>query len=146
MTAPGNTWNLRSKSSPAPAKAGACKGPLNLQNRNPAGRDCTEAAHAQLCHATGILQLPNDATPLRNRPVVMKVAVKNDPRRSLISEIKGYKAKAATNAGFPGAARNSASRDGRTGHARAKVGQRWSTWSFAPTSKLATATLDASPQ
>lgn len=71
---------------------------LNLQNRNPKAVEIAQKQLAQLCHATGILQLPNDATPLHNRPVVMKVAVKNDPERGPINEIKGYKAKAATNA------------------------------------------------
>ena len=108
---------------------------LNLQNRNPKAVEIAQKQLAQLCHATGILQLPNDATPLHNRPVVMKVAVKNDPERGPINEIKGLQGQGRDQcAGFPGAARNSASRDGCTGHALGESGLRWLHWPFAPTS------------
>ena len=77
---------------------------LNLQNRNPKAVEIAQKQLAQLCHATGILQLPNDATPLHNRPVVMKVAVKNDPERGPINEIQGLQGQGRDQcAGFPGA-------------------------------------------
>ena len=67
---------------------------LNLQNRKPeGGRDCTEAARATVPRHRYPVVLPNDATPLHNRPVVMKVAVKNDPSAARIHEIQGLKAR-----------------------------------------------------
>ena len=75
-----------------PAKTGACGTSSTSRTANPKAVEIAQKQLAQLCHATGILQLPNDATPLHNRPVVMKVAVKNDPERGPINEIKGYKA------------------------------------------------------
>lgn len=68
---------------------------LNLQNRNPKAVEIAQKQLAQLCHATGVLQV-TDSQQLHNRPVVMKVAVKNDPARGPSNEIKGYKAKGTT--------------------------------------------------
>ena len=68
---------------------------LNLQNRNPKAVEIAQKQLAQLCHATGVLQV-TDSQQLHNRPVVMKVAVKNDPERGPSNEIKGYKAKGTT--------------------------------------------------
>ena len=70
---------------------------LNLQNKNPKAVEIAQKQLAQLCHATGVLQVQN-SEQLHNRPFVMKVAVRNDPERGPSNEIKGYKAKAATNA------------------------------------------------
>ena len=68
---------------------------LNLQNRNPKAVEIAQKQLAQLCHATGVLQV-TDSQQLHYRPVVMKVAVKNDPERGPSNEIKGYKAKGTT--------------------------------------------------
>lgn len=65
---------------------------LNLQNRNPKAVEIAQKQLAQLCHATGVLQV-TDSQQLHNRPIVMKVAVRNDPERGPSNEIKGYKAK-----------------------------------------------------
>jgi len=70
---------------------------INLVNKNPKAVEIAQKQLAQLCHATGVLQVQN-SEQLHNRPFVMKVAVKNDPERGPSNEIKGYKAKAATNA------------------------------------------------
>lgn len=67
---------------------------LNLSNRNPKAVEIAQKQLAQLCHATGVLQV-QDSQQLHNRPMVMKVAVKNDPERGPSNEIKGYKAKGA---------------------------------------------------
>lgn len=67
---------------------------LNLQNRNAKAVEIAQRQLAQLCHATGVLQV-QDSQQLHNRPIVMKVAVKNDPERGPSNEIKGYKAKGA---------------------------------------------------
>ena len=45
---------------------------LNLQNRNPKAVEIAQKQLAQLCHATGVLQV-TDSQHLHNRPVVMKV-------------------------------------------------------------------------
>ena len=68
---------------------------LNLQNRNPKAVEIAQKQLAQLCHATGVLQV-TDSQQLHNRPIVMKVAVRNDPERGPSNEIKGYKAKGTT--------------------------------------------------
>lgn len=68
---------------------------LNLQNSNPKAVEIAQKQLAQLCHATGILQL-NDSEQLHNRPVVVKVSAKHDDYAGEIrNEVKGYKAKAA---------------------------------------------------
>lgn len=68
---------------------------LNLSNRNPKAVEIAQKQLAQLCHATGVLQV-SDSQQLHNRPIVMKVAVKNDPERGPSNEIKGYKARGVT--------------------------------------------------
>lgn len=67
---------------------------LNLQNRNPKAVEIAQKQLAQLCHATGILQVA-DSQQLHNRPVVVKVSAKNDDQRGMVNEVKGYKAKAS---------------------------------------------------
>jgi hypothetical protein len=67
---------------------------LNLQNRNQKAVEIAQKQLAQLCHATGIMQV-KDSQQLHNRPIVVKVAAKNDPDRGMSNEIKGYKARAA---------------------------------------------------
>lgn len=68
---------------------------LNLQNRNPRAVEIAQKQLAQLCHATGVLQL-NDSEQLHNRPVIVKVSAKHDDYSGEIrNEVKGYKAKAA---------------------------------------------------
>lgn len=69
---------------------------LNVQNRNQQAVEIAQRQLSGLCHAVGVLQLPNDATPLHNKPMVVKVAAKNDPERGMANEVKGYKAKAQT--------------------------------------------------
>lgn len=73
---------------------------LNLQNRNAKAVEIAQKQLAQLCHATGVLQV-QDSQQLHNRPIVMKVAVKNDPVRGPSNEIKGYKARGAATAQAP---------------------------------------------
>lgn len=73
---------------------------LNLSNRNPKAVEIAQKQLAQLCHATGVLQV-QDSQQLHNRPMVMKVAVKNDPERGPSNEIKGYKAKGTTQQAAP---------------------------------------------
>lgn len=73
---------------------------LNLSNRNPKAVEIAQKQLAQLCHATGVLQV-QDSQQLHNRPIVMKVAVKNDPERGPSNEIKGYKARGAATAQAP---------------------------------------------
>lgn len=73
---------------------------LNLSNRNPKAVEIAQKQLAQLCHATGVLQV-QDSQQLHNRPIVMKVAVKNDPERGPSNEIKGYKARGSTTAQAP---------------------------------------------
>ena len=53
---------------------------LNLQNRNPKAVEIAQKQLAQLCHATSVLQV-QDSQQLHNRPIVMKVAVKNVQQR-----------------------------------------------------------------
>lgn len=68
---------------------------LNLQNRNPKAVEIAQKQLAQLCHATGVLQL-NDSEQLHNRPVIVKVSAKHDDYAGEIrNEVKGYKSKAA---------------------------------------------------
>ena len=69
---------------------------LNLQNRNPKAVEIAQKQLAQLCHATGILQVA-DSQQLHNRPIVVKLSCKADAERGLVNEIKGYKARAAAN-------------------------------------------------
>lgn len=73
---------------------------LNLSNRNPKAVEIAQKQLAQLCHATGVLQV-QDSQQLHNRPIVMKVAVKNDPERGPSNEIKGYKSKGTTQLAAP---------------------------------------------
>lgn len=73
---------------------------LNLSNRNPKAVEIAQKQLAQLCHATGVMQV-QDSQQLHNRPIVMKVAVKNDPERGPSNEIKGYKAKGAAQQAAP---------------------------------------------
>jgi len=68
---------------------------LNLSNRNPKAVEIAQKQLAQLCHATGVLQVAN-SEQLHNRPVIMKVTAKNDPERGMQNEVKGYKAKGTT--------------------------------------------------
>lgn len=70
---------------------------LNLQNRNPKAVEIAQKQLAQLCHATGVLQVA-DSQQLHNRPIVIKVSAKNDDQRGMVNEVKGYKAKAANQA------------------------------------------------
>lgn len=75
---------------------------LNLQNRNVQAVEIAQKQLAQLCHATGVMQV-RDSQQLHNRPIIMKVSVKNDVSRGMTNEIKGYKARASANqaqAGF----------------------------------------------
>jgi hypothetical protein len=67
---------------------------LNLQNRNPKAVEIAQKQLAQLCHATGVMQL-QDSQQLHNIPVIMKVSAKNDPERGMQNEVKGYKARAS---------------------------------------------------
>lgn len=68
---------------------------LNLQNRNPKAVEIAQKQLAQLCHATGIMQV-NDSEQLHNRPVIVKVSAKHDDFAGEIrNEVKGYKARAA---------------------------------------------------
>ena len=73
---------------------------LNLSNRNPKAVEIAQKQLAQLCHATGVLQV-QDSQQLHNRPIVMKVAVRNDLERGPSNEIKGYKAKGTTQQAAP---------------------------------------------
>ena len=73
---------------------------LNLSNRNAKAVEIAQKQLAQLCHATGVLQV-QDSQQLHNRPIVMKVAVRNDPERGPSNEIKGYKAKGAAQQAAP---------------------------------------------
>jgi hypothetical protein len=73
---------------------------LNLQNRNVTAVEIAQKQLAQLCHATGVMQV-QDSQQLHNRPIIMKVSVKNDPSRGLTNEIKGYKARGTTSAQAP---------------------------------------------
>lgn len=73
---------------------------LNLQNRNQKAVEIAQKQLAQLCHATGILQV-RDSQQLHNRPIIVKVTAKNDPERGMVNEVRGYKAKAAMMAQAP---------------------------------------------
>lgn len=75
---------------------------LNLINRNPKAVEIAQRQMSQLCHATGVLQIGSEADvqKLCFKPVVVKVAAKNDPERGMQNEVKGYKAKAANGASF----------------------------------------------
>jgi len=66
---------------------------LNLANRNAKAVEIAQKQLAQLCHATGILQVAN-SEQLHHRPGVSKVSAKNDEQRGMVNEVKGYKAKA----------------------------------------------------
>lgn len=79
---------------------------LNLVNRNPKAVEIAQKQMSQLCHATGVLQIATaqDLHKLHHRPVVVKVAAKQDPERGMTNEVKGYKAKAANAASFAPAA------------------------------------------
>lgn len=74
---------------------------LNLHNSNPKAVEIAQRQLAQLCHATGVLQV-KQKEQLHNIPVIMKIAAKNDAQRGMINEVKGYKAKGGTTpqAGF----------------------------------------------
>ena len=68
---------------------------LNLQNKNPKAVEIAQKQLAQLCHATGVMQV-NDSEQLHNRPVIVKVSAKHDDYAGEVrNEVKGYKAKAA---------------------------------------------------
>lgn len=69
---------------------------LNLQNKNPKAVEIAQKQLAQLCHATGVLQV-NDSEQLHNIPVVMKLSCKHDDYSGeMRNEVKGYKALART--------------------------------------------------
>ncbi len=71
---------------------------LNLQNKNPKAVEIAQKQLAMLCHATGVIQV-NDSEQLHNRPIVVKVSAKHDDYSGeMRNEVKGYKAKAASNA------------------------------------------------
>lgn len=67
---------------------------INYDNPNPKAVEIAQRQLSALCHAVNQLQL---ASPdqLTNKPMIVKVACKQDPERGLINEIKGYKARAA---------------------------------------------------
>lgn len=67
---------------------------LNLQNRNPKAVEIAQKQLSALCHATGVLQVQN-SEQLHNRPIIMKLGVRNDPERGMQNEVKGYKARAS---------------------------------------------------
>lgn len=80
---------------------------LNLKNSNAKAVEIAQRQLAQLCHATGVMQVQNKEQ-LHNIPVIMKITAKSDPQRGMVNEVKGYKARAAANqaqAGFQGAPR-----------------------------------------
>ena len=68
---------------------------LNLSNNNPKAVEIAQKQLAQLCHATGVMQVKN-SEQLHNKPVVVKVSAKNDPQRGMTNEVKGYKARGMT--------------------------------------------------
>ena len=138
----GNTWNLRSKSSPAPAKAGAC---------GTGSTSRTATRRRSRLHRSAHATVPRHRHPAtaERRDAAAQPARRDESRREERSRARpdqrnqGLQGQGRDQcAGFPGAARNSASRDGCTGHALGESGLRWLHWPFAPTS-LATATLDA---
>lgn len=63
---------------------------FNLMNPNP---KAVEIGHAQLKEFATALGNPNakDSAELKNKPVVIKLAIKNDPERGAQNEVKGYK-------------------------------------------------------
>ena len=66
---------------------------ININNRNQKAVEIAQRQLAQLCHATGVLQL-QDSQQLHHIPVIMKVAAKNDAERGMVNEVRGYKARA----------------------------------------------------
>lgn len=68
---------------------------LNLTNSNPKAVEIAQKQLAQLCHATGVLQV-KQKEQLHNIPVIVKIAVKNDAQRGMTNEVKGYKARGGT--------------------------------------------------
>lgn len=79
---------------------------LNLINRNPKAVEIAQRQMSQLCHAVGVLQIGSEADvqKLCFKPVVVKLAAKNDPERGMQNEVKGYKARASVASGFAPAA------------------------------------------
>lgn len=70
---------------------------LNTENQNPKAVEIANKQLAQLCRATGIMQI-TDSQQLHNLPILVKVAVKNDLERGMQNEVKGYKARVSTSA------------------------------------------------
>ena len=117
------------------SQAGGLVGPAQPPEPQPeGGRDCTKQL-SNRANAAGILQLPNDATPPHNRPVVMKVAVKNDPGKAARSTKRRlWRQGLRPMPGFPSRRNSAEACDGCTGHALGESGLRWLHWPSAPTS------------
>ena len=63
---------------------------LNLKNPNPVAVKIAEKDLASICKATGVLS-PNSSAELHNKPVVLKVVVRQREGYDPSNDIKGYK-------------------------------------------------------
>ena len=63
---------------------------LNLQNRNATAVQIAQRQLSQICHATGVMQVA-ESSMLHNRPMIAKVAVRQEPGRDPSNEVKGYR-------------------------------------------------------
>lgn len=64
---------------------------LNLHNPNPTATAIAQATLSAICHATGVMRV-NTSEELHNRPMLVKVAQKNDPQYGPGNQVKGYSA------------------------------------------------------
>ena len=64
---------------------------LNLENRNPQAVEIAQRQLSALCHATGVMQL-TDSEQLHCKPVLARVAVRQEAGRDPSNEVKGYEA------------------------------------------------------
>lgn len=62
---------------------------LNLNNPNPTAVNIARETLSSICRAVGVMQ-PGDSAELHNRPMRVRVSVRNDPEYGTSNEIKGY--------------------------------------------------------
>lgn len=63
---------------------------LNIWNPSPKAVEIAKATLSAICRAVGVLT-PKDSQELHNRPLIIKLGVRNDPQFGDSNEVKAYK-------------------------------------------------------
>ena len=63
---------------------------INIHNQNATAQEIGQKQLSALCHAVGVLQV-QDTTQLHDKPVVVRLGLKDDRQYGPQNEVKGYK-------------------------------------------------------